>query len=536
MGAPLRALRRTESELSDFLCAEECGCHRRRAPRRRVGDRSRRCGRGHGSGSRHLRRVGGRPVPQRTCGRHGGHPRRQGLLGGGLRRRHLQLRRRRLRRVGGRPAPQRTRGRHGGHPRRQGLLGGGLRRRHLQLRRRRVRGLGGGPAAQRADRGHGSHPRRQGATGRWPPTAASSASATPGSSARWGAARSTSPSWAWRPPPTPRATGWWPPTAASSASATPPSPGRWAASTSTHPWSAWRPPPTPRGYWEVASDGGIFSFGDATFAGLGGRPAAQRTRRRHGGHPRRQGVLGGGRRRRHLQLRRRRVRGLGRAPAGPPQDRPLRGLDGHGGGQGLRLPRAGGRRFRVRAGLRRNRRVRLPGEHGHGRRHPGSRRRSVLVFSGDNFTPCMAGDPIGSPQYYAKYQADIQAAIDIFRPHGTEVFLSGIPYDALCKCEPERRQSESALCLHCGGQCRCHLRRRRPSRSWPTGHSRGRSLALQASPAPGPSGTNVVRAPDGVHFCPTGNTTQEGYFAVCDVYASGAFRFAAAMLGPALNP
>jgi hypothetical protein len=58
---------------------------------------------------------------------------------------------------------------------------------------------------------------------------------------------------------------------------------------------------------------------------------------------------------------------------------------------------------------------------------------------------------------------------------------------------------------------------------------------LPAEPCTGPSGTNVVRAPDGVHFCPTGNTTAEGYFEVCDVYSSGAFRYAVAMLGPALN-
>jgi hypothetical protein len=38
-----------------------------------------------------------------------------------------------------------------------------------------------------------------------------------------------------------------------------------------------------------------------------------------------------------------------------------------------------------------------------------------------------------------------------------------------------------------------------------------------------------------VHFCPTGDTTLEGYFEVCNVYSSGAFRFAAAMLGPALK-
>ena len=44
-----------------------------------------------------------------------------------------------------------------------------------------------------------------------------------------GAMTSTSPSWAWPLPPTARATGWWPPTAASSPSATPSSsvrPGR----------------------------------------------------------------------------------------------------------------------------------------------------------------------------------------------------------------------------------------------------------------------------------------------------------------------
>ena len=51
----------------------------------------------------------------------------------------------------------------------------------------------------------------------------------------------------------------------------------------------------------------------------------------------------------------------------------------------------------------------------------------------------------------------------------------------------------------------------------------------------GPSGSNVVRSPDGVHFCPDGNTTIEGNFAVCDVYSSGALRFALAMLKAALG-
>ena len=88
----------------------------------------------------------------------------------------------------------------------------------------------------------------------------------------------------------------------------------------------------------------------------------------------------------------------------------------------------------------------------------------VLEFSGDSFTPCMAGDPIGSPQYYAKYRADLQQAIDIFHPYGTRVFLSGTPLQRMGGSEPEHRQPEPALRLGGDGQQRRHLRRRRPGR------------------------------------------------------------------------
>ncbi len=158
----------------------------------------------------------------------------------------------------------------------------------------------------------------------------------------------------------------------------------------------------------------------------------------------------------------------------------------------------------------------------------------VLEFSGDNFTPCMAGDPLGSPQYYAKYQTDMQTAIDIFRPYGTEVFLSGTPYDAstnaneivgnlnqlyasVAAVEPGVTYVDAGQSVMANGAFTWTL------------------PCLPAEPCTGPSDTNVVRAPDGVHFCPTGDTTIEGYFAVCNVYSSGAFRFAEAMLAPALD-
>ena len=142
------------------------------------------------------------------------------------------------------------------------LLAGGLRRRGLLLRRGRVLRIDGRPSV---------------------------------STSRW---------WAWPAPATARVTGWWPPTAASSPSATPAFYGStgWPCR-STSRSSAWRPPPTASGYWLVASDGGIFAFGDANFYGsMGGRPS-QPADRGDGRHSRRQGLLAGGRRRRDLRLR-----------------------------------------------------------------------------------------------------------------------------------------------------------------------------------------------------------------------------------------
>ncbi len=59
------------------------------------------------------------------------------------------------------------------------------------------------------------------------------------------------------------ATGWWPATAASSPSGTPPSTGAPVAMHLNQPIVGMAADQTGGGYWLVASDGGIFSFGDA---------------------------------------------------------------------------------------------------------------------------------------------------------------------------------------------------------------------------------------------------------------------------------
>ena len=125
--------------------------------------------------------------------------------------------------------------------------------------------------AEQADRRHGGHARRTGATGWWPPTAASSPSATPPSTARPAACTLNKP--------------------IVGMAATPDGAGYWLVglrwwhlrlrrrpvlrvdrrhSAEHSRSSAWRRPPTGAGYWLVAPDGGIFAFGDAQYYGSAG--------------------------------------------------------------------------------------------------------------------------------------------------------------------------------------------------------------------------------------------------------------------------
>jgi hypothetical protein len=251
--------------------------------------------------------------------------------------------------------------------------------------------------------------------------------------------------------------------------------------------------PDGRGYWEVASDGGLFSFGDARFYGS--------------------------------------VAGL--PPAGPPR------IALYGDSLGMEagpdfafLAQEAGASALVRTygGLAVCDFLQTMATDAATWRPTAA----VLEFSGDNFTPCMAGDPIGSPQYYAKYRSDLQSAIDILRPHGTEVFLIGVPFDATAATNTNIANL-NRLYASLAGTNTGVTYVDAGSAVMADGAFTRTLPCLPAEPCTGPSGTNIVRAPDGVHFCPTGDTTIEGYFAVCNVYSSGAFRFATAMLGPALN-
>jgi hypothetical protein len=159
---------------------------------------------------------------------------------------------------------------------------------------------------------------------------------------------------------------------------------------------------------------------------------------------------------------------------------------------------------------------------------------AVIQFSGNAATPCMNGLSMGSAAYFQKYQTDAQAAIDIFRSHGIPVLLIGSPlvasadrsanvsfinqiYRSLASANPGTNFVDAGQAVLANGLFTWTL------------------PCLPFEPCTGPSSLNVVRSPDGVHFCPDGKSTNEGWYNFCDEYASGAFRFAAAMVGPALD-
>ena len=75
--------------------------------------------------------------------------------------------------------------------------------------------------------------------------------------------------WILPPPPMERVTGWSPLTAGSSPSVTPDSMARWEDSGLTSLWSVSQPNNQTGGYWEVATDGGIFAFGAPFFGSTG---------------------------------------------------------------------------------------------------------------------------------------------------------------------------------------------------------------------------------------------------------------------------
>jgi hypothetical protein len=167
----------------------------------------------------------------------------------------------------------------------------------------------------------------------------------------------------------------------------------------------------------------------------------------------------------------------------------------------------------------------------------------VVEFSGNALTPCMKaldGSSLDTETYFAKYLQDARTVLSIFTPTAT-VYLAGSPlnlraalrhdpnagrlnwiYAALSVTTPDTRYIDAGAVVLLDG----HWTHTLP--------------CLPGEPCTGgtnANGTpvNVVRAPDGGHFCPVAPPAVRGVIAGCPVYSSGAYRYGTALADPVIR-
>ncbi|MFZ0250136.1 MAG: hypothetical protein WAL61_09335 [Acidimicrobiales bacterium] len=166
----------------------------------------------------------------------------------------------------------------------------------------------------------------------------------------------------------------------------------------------------------------------------------------------------------------------------------------------------------------------------------------VFEFIGNTFTACMKGCIFGSPAAVTLYCSAISTAINVFLGLGAHVFLIGTPitrsewtshdsrWDAL-------NRAFAALAV----KHPAHVTYVDAGRAVEGPHQSFVSTlpCLSFEPCTGPTiagvRTNVVRSPDGIHFCPNQVGNAVGVVPGCKTYSSGAFRFAVAMAGPVIR-
>jgi hypothetical protein len=172
-------------------------------------------------------------------------------------------------------------------------------------------------------------------------------------------------------------------------------------------------------------------------------------------------------------------------------------------------------------------------------KHP---RAVVFEFVGNTFTSCMGGCAAESTTAVHRYCVSVAAAIQVFLRLGTHVFLAGTPISRTewTSHDPDWDLLNRAFAL---------LASHHPGRV--TYIDAGKAVegldgsyvstlpCLSFEPGTGPVvdgvQSNLVRSPDGVHFCPAQVGNAVGQVSQCNVYSSGSFRFAAAMAGPLIR-
>lgn len=157
----------------------------------------------------------------------------------------------------------------------------------------------------------------------------------------------------------------------------------------------------------------------------------------------------------------------------------------------------------------------------------------VVEFSGNAWTPCMrdaAGDA-----YWDRYRSDARAVLDRFPD--AHVYLVGVPVSrtAAASHDPNANRLNEMYAALALADPDVEFVPAQRSVLRPDGSYADVLPCLPGEPCSG-SGSfpfvpvNVVRAPDGGHFCPEPTAPAvNGVTGICPVWSSGAFRFGSAM-------
>ena len=149
----------------------------------------------------------------------------------------------------------------------------------------------------------------------------------------------------------------------------------------------------------------------------------------------------------------------------------------------------------------------------------------VISFAGNSLTPCMsdgAGGFLQGEAVVERYRDDVTALVDRAHAAGASVLLVGQPVhaasfgdaavvDGINDVYSDLGDGDDAAFVDAGAAVEN-----------PDGTYAQALPCLPDEPECDPSGSNVVRNDDGLHFCP--GSPPPG---PCAVYASGAYRFAA---------
>lgn len=152
----------------------------------------------------------------------------------------------------------------------------------------------------------------------------------------------------------------------------------------------------------------------------------------------------------------------------------------------------------------------------------------IVSFTGNSSTPCMAnglGGFLHGQALVERYRTDLAALLAQVRATGARLLLVGQPQRAGIQDVQIEIDGVNAVYLGLVEAGAVSFVDAGAAVEDATGTFTTQLPCLAGEADCGPDGNNIVRSDDGVHFCPGANPTP------CDVYSSGAFRFASAIAG-----